>query len=163
MSSNEAVIRHTLLEDAQALLVAPLFVAFAILLFQHAGLFTGGVVGIAFLIHYLSNWPIGPTLFVINLPFYFLAVRALGWRFTIKTFIAVSLLALYAELLPLLITLQSLDRTFAAVMAGCMAGVGLLILLAASVLCVVFCIIAAVTANNGQYYKYPLTFTFIKD
>ena len=42
-------------------------------------------------------------------------------------------------------------------------GVGLLILIAASVLCVVFCIIAAVAANNGQYYKYPLTFTFIKD
>lgn len=123
------MVRHTLLEDAQALLVAPLFVAFAILLFQHAGLFTGGVVGIAFLIHYLSNWPIGPTLFVINLPFYFLAVRALGWRFTIKTFLAVSLLAVYAELLPSLITLQSLDRSFAAVMAGCMAGVGLLILI----------------------------------
>ena len=42
-------------------------------------------------------------------------------------------------------------------------GVGLLILIAASVLCVVFCIIAAVAANNGQYYKYPLTFAFIKD
>jgi len=129
MSDKEAAIRHTLLEDAQALLVAPLFVAFAILLFQHAGLFTGGTVGIAFLIHYLSDWPIGPTLFVINLPFYFLAVRALGWQFTIKTFIAVSLLAIYTGLLPSLISLQSLDRGFAAVMAGFMAGVGLLILI----------------------------------
>lgn len=129
MSAKEAAIRHTLLEDAQALLVAPLFVAFAILLFQHAGLFTGGTVGIAFLIHYLGNWPIGPTLFVINLPFYFLAVRALGWQFTIKTFIAVSLLAIYTGLLPSLISLQSLDRGFAAVMAGFMAGVGLLILI----------------------------------
>lgn len=129
MSDNEAVVRHTLFEDVQAILVAPLFVAFAILLFQHAGLFTGGTVGIAFLIHYLGNWPIGPTLFIINLPFYFLAVRALGWHFTIKTFIAVSLLAVYTGLLPSLITLQSLDRSFAAVMAGFMAGVGLLILI----------------------------------
>lgn len=129
MSRHEATVRHTLFEDAQALLVAPLFVAFAILLFREAGLFTGGTVGIAFLIHYLGNWPIGPTLFVINLPFYLLAVKALGWRFTIKTFIAVSLLALYAELLPSLISLQTVNRSFAAVMAGFLAGVGLLMLI----------------------------------
>ncbi len=129
MSGHERAIRHSLFEDAQALLVAPLFVAFAILLFRQAGLFTGGTVGIAFLIHYLGDWPIGPTLFVINLPFYILAVKALGWRFTIKTFIAVSLLALYAELLPSLISLQTLNRSFAAVMAGFLAGVGLLMLI----------------------------------
>jgi len=129
MSGHERAIRHSLFEDAQALLVAPLFVAFAILLFRQAGLFTGGTVGIAFLIHYLGDWPIGPTLFVINLPFYLLAVKALGWRFTIKTFIAVSLLALYAEFLPSLISLQTLNRSFAAVMAGFLAGVGLLMLI----------------------------------
>lgn len=42
-------------------------------------------------------------------------------------------------------------------------GIGLLILLAAAILSIVFCIMAAIAANNGQYYKYPLTFTFIKD
>lgn len=129
MSGREAAVRHSLFEDAQALLVAPLFVAFAILLFRQAGLFTGGTVGIAFLIHYLGDWPIGPTLFAINLPFYFLAVRALGWRFTIKTFVAVSLLAVYTEALPLLVAFQSVDRLFAAIMAGFLAGVGLLMLI----------------------------------
>lgn len=129
MSQPEAAIKHTLFEDAQALLVAPLFVAFAVLLFRHAGLLTGGTVGIAFLIHYLSDWPISLLLFAINLPFYYLAGRAMGWSFTIKTFIAVSLLALYTEFLPALIALQSLDRAFAAIMAGFLAGVGLLMLI----------------------------------
>ncbi|WP_265946278.1 YitT family protein [Dechloromonas sp. A34] len=129
MSQPEAAVRHTLFEDAQALLVAPLFVAFAVLLFRHAGLLTGGTVGIAFLIHYLSDWPISLLLFAINLPFYFLAVRSMGWSFTIKTFIAVSLLAIYTEILPSLIALQSLDRAFAAIMAGFLAGVGLLMLI----------------------------------
>lgn len=121
--------RHSLFEDAQALLVAPLFVAFAVLLFQHAGLLTGGTVGIAFLVHYLSGWPIAPLLFIINLPFYYLAVRAMGWSYAIKTFIAVSLLTLYTGLLPSLISLQYLDRPFAAIMGGFLAGVGLLILI----------------------------------
>jgi len=129
MSQTPPVVRHTLFEDAQALLVAPLFVAFAILLFRQAGLLTGGTVGIAFLLHYVGDWPIGPLLFAINLPFYYLGVRALGWTFTLKTFIAVSLLAVYTEVLPGLITLGEVNRAFAAVMAGFMAGVGLLMLI----------------------------------
>jgi uncharacterized membrane-anchored protein YitT (DUF2179 family) len=123
------LIRHTRFEDAQALLVAPLLVAFAVLLFREAGLLTGGTVGIAFLIHYLWHLPFGPVLFVINLPFYVLAWRAMGRDFTLKTFLSVSLLSLYAELLPRLVSFSQLDRTFAAVMAGFMAGVGLLILI----------------------------------
>lgn len=127
--SNPAASRHSVFEDAQALLVAPLFVAFAVLLFRHAGLLTGGTVGVAFLIHYLGDWPIGAVVFVVNLPFYVFAYRSLGRAFTLKTFVAVSLLAVYTETLPALISLQSLDPTFAAVMAGFLAGVGLLMLI----------------------------------
>jgi len=127
--SNPAASRHSVFEDAQALLVAPLFVAFAVLLFRHAGLLTGGTVGVAFLIHYLGDWPIGAVVFVVNLPFYVFAYRSLGRAFTLKTFVAVSLLAIYTETLPALISLQSLDPTFAAVMAGFLAGVGLLMLI----------------------------------
>ncbi|QRM18634.1 YitT family protein [Dechloromonas sp. TW-R-39-2] len=127
--TQQSAVRHTLFEDAQAILVAPLFVALAVLLFRHAGLLTGGTIGIAFLIHYISHWPIGWLLFIINLPFYYLAVRSMGWPFAIKTLLSVSLLAIYTEVLPSLISLNSVDRLFAAVMAGFMAGVGLLILI----------------------------------
>jgi len=41
--------------------------------------------------------------------------------------------------------------------------IGIFILLAVFVLEVVFSILAAVAANNGQTYKYPLTIQFIKD
>ncbi len=124
-----SAIRHTVLEDVQAILVAPLFVAFAILLFRHAGLLTGGTVGVAFLIHYVSGWPMGAVVFAINLPFYFFAVRSMGWKFAIKTFVSVSLLAVYTEVLPTLVSLQSINPLFAAIMGGFLAGVGLLILI----------------------------------
>ena len=122
-------VRHNLFEDAQALLVAPLFFAFAVLLFREAGLLTGGTVGIAFLLHYLSGWPIGALLFAINLPFYALAMRSMGKAFTIKTFLAVSLLAVYAEMLPGLVHVQNLNRPFAAIMGGFLAGISLLMLI----------------------------------
>jgi uncharacterized membrane-anchored protein YitT (DUF2179 family) len=53
----------------------------------------------------------------------------MGWVFTIKTFICISLLAGYTEILPMLVTLQSINPAFAAVMGGFLAGVGLLILI----------------------------------
>jgi uncharacterized Tic20 family protein len=40
-------------------------------------------------------------------------------------------------------------------------GVGLLILLAAGILSLVFSILAAVAANQGQYYTYPLAIKFV--
>lgn len=127
--SGATEIPHTLAEDIQALLVAPLLVGFAVLLFRQAGLLTGGTVGLAFLIHYAGGWPMGIVLFAINLPFYVFAVRAMGWEFTIKTFVAVSLLAVYTEVLPGLISIRSIDPLFAAIMAGFLTGVGLLILI----------------------------------
>lgn len=124
-----AADRHSLFEDAQALLVAPLFMAFAVLLFRDAGLLTGGTVGIAFLIHYLYDWPMGAVVFVINLPFYIFALRALGRAFTLKTFIAVSLVAAYTELMPHLIEVSRLDPLFAALMGGFLAGMSMLMLI----------------------------------
>lgn len=120
---------HTLMEDIQALLVGTLFMALSVVLFRHAGLLTGGTAGIAFLIHYLSGYAFGPVFFVINLPFYIFAVRALGWMFTLKTFAAVALLSIYSEVLPGWIPLGTLQPAFAAIMAGLLAGVGLLMLM----------------------------------
>ncbi|MBI4741454.1 MAG: YitT family protein [Betaproteobacteria bacterium] len=122
-------IRHNLFEDAQAILVAPLFMAFAILLFRTAGLLAGGTVGIAFLVHYASGWPMGAVVFAVNLPFYLFAIRAMGWTFTLKTFISVSLLAIYTETLPGVIDVHAVNPVFAAIMGGFMAGVGLLMLI----------------------------------
>lgn len=39
--------------------------------------------------------------------------------------------------------------------------IGILILLAAYVLNIVFCIIAAVKANRGEWYKYPMAISFV--
>ena len=120
---------HSVLEDVQAILTGCLFVALALVFMRDSRLLPGGVTGLAFIVHYASGWALGAALFVLNLPFYLFAWRALGWRFTLKTFVAVAVLALYTELLPRLVGLARLDPVFSAVMSGLLAGTGILILM----------------------------------
>jgi uncharacterized membrane-anchored protein YitT (DUF2179 family) len=123
-----AAQRHSLLEDAMAVLTGTLFVALGLLLFRHAGLLTGGTAGIGLLAHYASGVPFGLAFFVLNLPFYVLAWRRMGRRFTFKTMAAVTLLAFMSEALPGLIDIDRVEPTFAAVGGGLVMGAGFLIL-----------------------------------
>jgi len=120
--------RHSLLEDLQALATGTLFVALAVLLFQHVGMVTGGTAGIAFVLHYATGVPFGAAFFVLNLPFYWLAWQRMGRRFTIKTFCAVALLALLTGWVPQWLELQRVAPLFAAIGGGLLAGTGFLIL-----------------------------------
>jgi len=119
---------HTRFEDAQALITAALFVALGIGMYSHAGLLTGGTAGIAFLVHYATGWSFGPVFFVINLPFAGFAVRTMGWTFAIKSLVAVALLSVFSEALPLVLKFDWLQPVYAAVMGGFLIGTGLLML-----------------------------------
>lgn len=120
--------RHSLFEDAQALITGTLFVGLGLALFRQAGLMTGGTVGLAFLAHYASGLAFGPLFFLINLPFYLLAWHRMGRRFTLKTVAAVSLLAMLSEWLPQWLVLQSVHPLFAALGGGLLVGAGFIIL-----------------------------------
>ena len=124
----ESAPRHSHFEDAQALLTGTLFVALGLSLFRHVGLVTGGTAGMAFIAHYALQVPFGLAFFVINLPFYALAWRRMGRRFTVKTFAAVALLSTLTELLPTLLTVQQVHPAFAALGGGLLMGAGLLVL-----------------------------------
>lgn len=120
--------RHSLFDDAQALVTGTLFVGLGLALFRHAGLMTGGTVGLAFLGHYATGLAFGPLFFVINLPFYALAWKRMGRRFTLKTVIAVTLLAFLSESLPAWFRLQEVAPWFAAAGGGLLVGAGFIIL-----------------------------------
>jgi uncharacterized membrane-anchored protein YitT (DUF2179 family) len=125
---HEPLQRHSLFEDVQALVTGTLLVSLGVALLGKASLITGGTVGIAFLVHYYTGISFGKLFFIINIPFYFLAVKKMGWTFTLKTFGAVFLLSAFSEMLPLFISLDKLNPLYAAVMGGLLCGVGLLVL-----------------------------------
>lgn len=120
--------RHRAHEDLQALLTGTLFVALGVIMFRHTGLLTGGTAGLAFLIHYATGWNFSLVFFAINLPFYGLAYQRMGRVFTLKTFAAVGLLAVFAQWVPHWIAFGELATGFAAVAGGLLMGAGMLML-----------------------------------
>lgn len=119
---------HRWTDDLQGLLAGTLLVGLAALIFRHAHMVTGGTFGLAFVLSYASGWRLGALFFLLNLPFYWLAVRRMGWAFTLKTLAAVTLLSVWTELLPLWLAFERLNPLLAAVLGGQLMGLGLLML-----------------------------------
>jgi uncharacterized membrane-anchored protein YitT (DUF2179 family) len=120
--------QHSMFEDVQALLAGTLLVSLGVAMLGKANLITGGTVGIAFLLHYFTGISFGKLFFALNVPFYFLAVKKMGWKFTLKTFSAVFLLSAFSEMLPLVFSMETLNSLYGATMGGLLCGVGLLVL-----------------------------------
>ena len=124
-----ASITHTWLDDGHALVAGSLFVALGLTMFAHAGLLTGGVAGIAFLLRYATGLSLALCFFVLNLPFYWLAWKRLGPAFTLKSFAAVAMVSAFTAMAPSVVRFEKLDPWVAAVLGGFLVGFGLLALL----------------------------------
>ncbi|MCV2883667.1 YitT family protein [Aestuariibacter sp. AA17] len=119
---------HPFYEDLLALISGGLFVAMGIGLFNQHGLLTGGTAGMALVVANLTNISFGTLFFFINIPFYYLAWTQVGKRFTINTFVSVSLVSLLTEHMHNVISIDSVNPIFSAFVGGMMIGVGLLIM-----------------------------------
>ncbi len=122
------ITRHRPHEDIMALLLGTLFVALGVTLYTRATLLTGSTAGVAFLLQYATGWRFGFWFFLINLPFYVLAVRRMGWSFTLRTFAAVALVSLFSEWTGRWLVIESLAPVYAALMGGSLIGIGMLVL-----------------------------------
>jgi uncharacterized membrane-anchored protein YitT (DUF2179 family) len=120
--------RHSAYEDAIAIVVGTLFMALGVVIYTKAVLLAGSIAGLALLLQYASGIGFWWLFFAINLPFYILAVKKLGWAFTLRTFAAVTLVSIFTRLTSELVSFAHLDPLYAAVIGGALSGAGLLIL-----------------------------------
>lgn len=127
-SQPESPRRHAPYEDATALLLGTAFAACSIVLYSHSTLTTGGTTGLGLLLQYATGWGFWVTFSLINLPFYALAILRMGWAFTLRTAIAVSLVAGFSAFFPKWMDIGKVDPVFAAIFASALMGNALLIL-----------------------------------
>lgn len=121
-------VPHTATEDVVAIFTGVLMISVGVAFFTSAGLLTGGTAGLAFLLHYATGIGFGKVFFVLNLPFYWLALRKLGREFTLKTFVAVLLLSMLTELQVHFFAFARIEPLYAAIAGGLITGTGFLAL-----------------------------------
>lgn len=122
------MIRHGPLADAQGVVFGAAMGALGIVLLAHLGLVTGQVAGIALLVAMATGWSFGAVYVALNLPFLWLAWTRMGPGFTLKTLVAVGLVAVFTTLQPRLVNFGAVDPVVGVALAGMMCGSGLLAL-----------------------------------
>ncbi|MGO6677270.1 YitT family protein [Rhizobium leguminosarum] len=125
---NTTATRHTPIEDVQGIFSGSLVAALGLYVLASAGLLTGSTAGVAFLLHYAFGVNFGLAFFLLNLPFFFLSWKRLGMAFTIKTFIAIGLTSVLADVQSRFFSISSIHPAWAALLGGLLLGFGLLAL-----------------------------------
>lgn len=120
--------RHDRFENTFAIVVGTLFVSLGMLIYTETVLLVGGLIGMALLAQYVTGIEFGLVFFLLNLPFYVLAVVRLGWGFAFRTLVAVTLVSLFSRMIASWVDFAYLDPAYASVMGGALCGTGLLIL-----------------------------------
>jgi len=120
--------RHTPVEDVQGIFSGSLVAALGLYVLASAGLLTGSTAGVAFLLHYAFGVNFGLAFFLLNVPFFYLSWKRLGMAFTIKTFIAIGLTSLLADIQSRFFEISSIHPAWAALLGGLLLGFGLLAL-----------------------------------
>ena len=118
--------RHRLHEDLFAMVIGTVLVSLGIVFYSEVTLTTGSSAGLALLLQYVTGIPFGWLFFAINLPFYVLAILRMGWPFAIKTFICVGLVSLFTAHFPNWLDIWRIEPLFAALVGGCLMGLGIL-------------------------------------
>jgi uncharacterized membrane-anchored protein YitT (DUF2179 family) len=83
----------------------------------------GGVTGVSMLLANLIGVPLAVLIFIINIPFIFLGYRQVGWRFSVKSAVAIAGLSLclalvdFPDITP--------DKLLTAVFGGVFIGLGI--------------------------------------
>jgi uncharacterized membrane-anchored protein YitT (DUF2179 family) len=116
--------RHSVVEDAQGLIIGTTLMALSVQFLRAAELFTGQIAGLSLIGSYATGWSFGAIFFALNLPFYLLAIRQVGWAFTIRTLIAVALVSALVDGMPVFFTLPPLPPAVGAILFGVLAGAG---------------------------------------
>lgn len=88
----------------------------------------GGVTGIGAILYYATNIPISVTFFAINFVLLAIAVRSVGWAFSLRTIYGVAVLTLFFAVLPQSVLgtfVGANDNFMACVIGGLLSGAGI--------------------------------------
>ncbi len=116
------------IRDLGIILIGATIQAFALNLFMvPANLVSGGVSGIAQVIHHFTNWPIGVMVLIGNIPLFVLGWRYLGgFKFAFRTIFSVAVFSIAVDLTQYIVPPVGIsnDTLLNALYGGVLSGIG---------------------------------------
>ncbi|RXT06341.1 YitT family protein [Ammoniphilus sp. CFH 90114] len=88
---------------------------------------SGGLTGITIVINYFTGWGVGLLYFLFNIPIFIWAYKELGKRFIVYSGIAVLVLSVFIDYLPLKPYFVTQDPMLASIYGGIMLGLGVVL------------------------------------
>ncbi|MWB99814.1 YitT family protein [Agromyces sp. MMS17-SY077] len=125
---SSASVPHSVLDNVTGLATGALLASVGLFILKSAGVATGGTAGVALLVNYATGWPLGVLFFVVNAPFFLLALPMKGWRFTLRSALTVAAVSVLSSVNQALFTDLVVDPVYGSVLGNLIVGVGLLII-----------------------------------
>ncbi len=85
----------------------------------------GGISGLATVIFYLTNFPIGITMLVFNIPLFLASMKIMGTGFGLKTIYGILTFSFFTDLLQPNVVALTDDLLLASIYGGVLGGIGL--------------------------------------
>ncbi|HEV7950369.1 MAG TPA: YitT family protein [Glaciihabitans sp.] len=121
-------MRHSALDDTLGILTGTFVASLGLFILKSTAAVTGGTAGLALLVSYTAPIPFGLVFFLVNVPFFALALWKKGLNFTLRTVLAVLLVSALSSIHPMALSFEWLNPIYAVLAGNLLAGVGLLIL-----------------------------------
>ncbi len=118
--TSEYVIQYALIVLGSVLFAA----GFQFFLYPNS-IIVGGVSGIAMIINYLTDLPVGVLNIVLNIPLFILAWRHFGTKFIVSSLVGMLLSSVLVDLFALLNYCPTHDMLLACIIGGAVKGFGL--------------------------------------
>lgn len=125
--AGDLVIPHSPIEDVLGVLTGTFLASLGVHLLEQAQAVTGGTAGLALLLTHATPLSFAWLFLLVNLPFFLLALWKKGWRFTLRTAVAVVVVSGFSVLHDRLLPLPELDAVYGVLAGNLLVGVGLLI------------------------------------
>ncbi|WP_297109198.1 YitT family protein [Tessaracoccus sp.] len=119
---------HSPVEDIAALVTAAAVISLGLFLLKSAGAATGGTEGIALLLTNTLGVDLGLAIFLLAIPFYGLGLWQKGWRFALRSAVAVTLISAMSTVSGLALGAVDVNPVYGALVGNALLGIGFLIL-----------------------------------
>lgn len=116
--------KHVLTEIGAILLGSLLFSVSMNMFLLPENIVMGGATGVATILNYLFNMPIGTVIILFNIPLMMLNAKQSGWKFLVRTIIGVFSTSLAIDLLAPIIPVPEQSPMLCAILGGVSMGAG---------------------------------------